>query len=150
MSLTSFICMCREGVQDSCSMCSCSNALSTKSFQSSKLNLAVPLQILSQKKQAYRLPNPKTTTSLSSHNNARTRRNRPTTLLPPRQTNILPERHILRIRISQHSPNLRTLQPLNPRNLRRRIINQRSAHLPRCDLNKSAPTIGIRSAFISS
>lgn len=52
MSLMSFICMCEEGIEDSSLMYSCSIALSTQTLQCSKLNLAVPMQIYSQKKQA--------------------------------------------------------------------------------------------------
>lgn len=60
----------------------------------------------------------------------RTRRHRPI-LLPPHQTHILPQRHILTLTIPQLPLNLRALTPFDPQTLRRRIHHQRPPHLQR-------------------
>lgn len=60
----------------------------------------------------------------------RTRSDR-STLLPFDQTDILPQRHVLGIRVPQHPANLRAAQTLDPHDFRRGIIHQRPADLHR-------------------
>ncbi len=65
------------------------------------------------------------------------------TFLPLRQTDILPQRHILGIRIPQHPSNLRTPQTLDPHDFGRRIIHESSAHLQRrhCRIRRLASPV---------